>query len=433
MNVLRIPLLAAAAAGLAGCGGGADPRVESAAPEPRASALALAPERALPAATPFSPPITITQGGVYSGNWESTDPAVPAVRVLTTQPVTLINSRIRAAGHGIWALAGGADVTVKFSYGWGLNPNVAGMAKNCFLDIGNFKAVRMENNRIEAFACGLRALNYEPDLMANASGQVVMVRFNQFRNIDGRLSNGQGGWQDSSSNYGHIVQLNEVPRAVARIEWNEAINLPGQSQIEDGISTYQSGGTEAEPIVIANNYVQGGYHGNPTVPFDYSGVMINLGDCPTPRPTCAHVHAYRNVVVSFSNGGMSIVGGHHMRLYDNRAVSARNAPGGALIGGTWRTGFSYWNYYGSTYWASNAMHGNYSLVVSRDGRVAGNHTPDATAAEVYDNPIDGTPGQLPTTTVDTRREGYERELWAKRRKAAGVTVGPGGGTITVQP
>ena len=46
----------------------------------------------------FSRPLVITAGGTYTGDWQSTDPSVPAVMVLTTEPVTILNSRLKGPG-----------------------------------------------------------------------------------------------------------------------------------------------------------------------------------------------------------------------------------------------------------------------------------------------------------------------------------------------
>ena len=40
----------------------------------------------------------ITEGGTYSGNWQSTDAKTPAVMVATTAPVIIENAHIRSAG-----------------------------------------------------------------------------------------------------------------------------------------------------------------------------------------------------------------------------------------------------------------------------------------------------------------------------------------------
>ncbi len=46
----------------------------------------------------FTGPITITSGGTYTGNWQRVDPATPVVQIVTTQPVTIVNSRLRGPG-----------------------------------------------------------------------------------------------------------------------------------------------------------------------------------------------------------------------------------------------------------------------------------------------------------------------------------------------
>ena len=46
----------------------------------------------------WSSPIVITEGGTYSGNWQSTDAKTPAVTVATTAPVIIENAHIRSAG-----------------------------------------------------------------------------------------------------------------------------------------------------------------------------------------------------------------------------------------------------------------------------------------------------------------------------------------------
>src|SRR5438067_10169513 len=78
-------------------------------------------ERAL-----LASPIVITQGGTYSGTWESQDRTIPAVLVQTTEPVIIENSTIRARGDLIASGVAHSKITVRNTSGYGLNPNVAG-------------------------------------------------------------------------------------------------------------------------------------------------------------------------------------------------------------------------------------------------------------------------------------------------------------------
>src|SRR5690606_35478446 len=50
-------------------------------------------------AAEFDGPIRIREGGVYSGRWASDDPSVPAVLILTSEPVVIENSIVTGPGH----------------------------------------------------------------------------------------------------------------------------------------------------------------------------------------------------------------------------------------------------------------------------------------------------------------------------------------------
>lgn len=89
--------------------------------EPRRLAYAPLDLPELTADIDYEGPITITSGGSYSGNWQSFDPDVPAVTIVTDEPVTIENSNIRSRNACIDVLGGG-DITVRNTTGFGLNP-----------------------------------------------------------------------------------------------------------------------------------------------------------------------------------------------------------------------------------------------------------------------------------------------------------------------
>ena len=70
-----------------------------------------------PQAVAYSGPIIITQGGVYTGNWESLDVNVPTVTVRTAEPVVIEKSNIRGRGDLIEMDAGHTRVTVRDTAG----------------------------------------------------------------------------------------------------------------------------------------------------------------------------------------------------------------------------------------------------------------------------------------------------------------------------
>ena len=77
----------------------------------------------------WSGPIVITEGGTYSGNWQSTDAKTPAVTVATTAPVTIENAHIRSVGNLIKTSVAGSNLTVRNSLGVAVNAAVKGSAE----------------------------------------------------------------------------------------------------------------------------------------------------------------------------------------------------------------------------------------------------------------------------------------------------------------
>src|SRR5215207_2561669 len=99
--------------------------------------------------TAYGGPKTITAGGTYSGNWQSTDPSVPAVTVATTKPVVIERCSLRSSGNLVEATVAKADVTIRNCTLEQLHPGAAGRLAGyaLFSDDGMGRAV-IEHNRI---------------------------------------------------------------------------------------------------------------------------------------------------------------------------------------------------------------------------------------------------------------------------------------------
>jgi hypothetical protein len=76
----------------------------------------------------WSGPITITQGGTYSGNLKSTNPNTAAVTISTTAPVIVENSYVTGPADLIDDPDYSNNLTVKNVIGIGVNPNVSGQS-----------------------------------------------------------------------------------------------------------------------------------------------------------------------------------------------------------------------------------------------------------------------------------------------------------------
>lgn len=375
--------------------------------------VALCPQESIAQAV-WSGPVIIKEGGTYSGNWRSTNPSTPAVKVETSQPVTIQNCQVESVTDGIYSLGWNANLTINNCKGQGLNPNIVNRKKGFFINVGNFSSVVIERTTSTSFA-GIRILNYGTNKLA-FRGQTVGVRYNHIKNLDGRPSNGNGGYFMTGAATSAIA-LNTVVGANVEIAWNQIINPPYKGNAEDMISTFASGGTPNHLINIHDNYLSGNYDPNPSASINYSGVAISVGD--VPNAMTGYTHVFNNQIVSLENSGIAIYGGHDNDVHHNRVLSAQKAADGTILGSNYRNGLSFWDYYDSAskgWWYSNSMHDNAVNVVAKTGKAA---PPNYI---VGNNVITGTtnPWDHLATQAD---ELAEYQLWLQKLTTAGVKVG----------
>lgn len=256
----------------------------------------------------FSGPIVITQGGTYSGKWESLDPGQPAVTVRTQDPVLIHNSTVRGSGTLIEATLGEAQLRVRNVEGYGVNPNDRTRYPGRFVTGYNVRSLVVEHSHTERTS-GILVNGWKGDA---ALGQTITIRFNTARNIEGRYSDGQGGWQNAFDRV-QFVQFDQVRNiSGATIEWNRVENVPGESRVEDNVSLYKSSGTASSPIRVNNNLIVGAY-GWP-LGQSYTGGGIMLGDA---CEGAGYSEAVGNTVIETSNYGIAVAGGVHQRIVGN--------------------------------------------------------------------------------------------------------------------
>jgi hypothetical protein len=231
-------------------------------------------------ATSDSGAITITSGGVYSGSWTSAG-ATPAVRIATTQPVTITNARITNLGGGELVRADpAASVTIT-------RTTFEGGNGRAFYSSG-VKSLTLANCTITKTS-GIR-------LDGATAGAAISISRNRVRNIQGASYNTQ------------FTQLADVTTARVEISWNEVINVFGQSGVEDNINLYRSAYAD-----VHDNYIQGAYPATASGGFSGSGIMIDsLGSHDN------DVHG--NQVVDTTNAGIGVTGGWDNKIHDNRLV-----------------------------------------------------------------------------------------------------------------
>lgn len=280
----------------------------------------------------YSGPITITKGGVYSGNWQSLNPDKPAVTIATSEAVVIENSNIQSRGALIRSRYAKANLTVRNSRGVALNPGLAASFRRTpgyFVHLEEFQNARIENNEL----IGTSGMYFNKFLGDPNKGHTVKVLRNKAQNIDGRYSDGPNSFSTTGFYRVQFVQFNDVKNIPnAEIAWNQIINEPGKSRVEENINMYVSSGTPTSPVLIHDNYIQGAYPADPmSDKYGGGGIMLGDGQSSSLGKASAYLRAYNNQIVSTSNQGIAIAAGHNNEAYNNRVISSGLLPDGRRI------------------------------------------------------------------------------------------------------
>ena len=369
-------------------------------------------------------PVVISEGGTYSGNWQSTDPRTPAVTVTTKDPVVIENSHIRSVGSLIKTTIAGTNLTVRNSLGVAANSTVKGQPNGVFLEVSSPMKLDVENNYIENAQGGVIVHGYS----GNRDGeQTIVIRSNRARNLNGLLSDGNGSYlpgEGANRTAARFIQLDSV-QAVPGIDvgWNEVINYPGRSLVEDNIDVYRSGGTPNRPLEIHDTYIQGAYPYR-AAQDAYTGGGIKAdakaGDNAQEVPAFNSIHD--NQVVGTVNYGIAFTAGHDNVAANNRVVSS-----GLLADGT-RIAAQNVGMADSNATANGSMYNN----TMRDNLIGWTCWSASCAAEGYrkDQYFPASPADYATNSVLTtgqitlNTEDNEYQFWINKMAAAGVAVGP---------
>ena len=362
----------------------------------------------------YGGPLVITKGGVYSGNWESQNAGVPVVQVNTTEPVVIENCRMRGRGNLVSALRDSTSVTIRNCVGEALNPAVANGKKGRFATFWKPVSVVIERNTM----LGTAGINVNNG--ANPT-KLIRIRYNVARNIDGRMSDGANGYLDTNF-FAQFVQLNTV-KSVPEVEisWNEIINEPRQSRVEDNINIYLASGTPESPMRLHNNYVQGAYALDPlSAKYSGGGIIVDGGTSDLANAS-SYIKIFDNQVVATSNHGVSIAAGHNIEVRGNRVVSSGLLADGARIGAA-NVGMYAWNYYKSSgTMFSNVVTGNLVGWVNAKGSLNNWWFPDCAAPNCEGNQAIRGP-----ITREMERDEYDawRQKLLDQRIKIGSTLSP---------
>lgn len=357
--------------------------------------------------------LVITKGGTYTGTYRSEASGQACVRVATREPVVLEGCVLTGPGNLIEA-GEGASLTVRNCRGQGLPPTVDQQAPGRFLDVYRPQRLVVEHNSLVQTS-GIVVNRWGG---TGAPGQTLLVRYNQARNVDGRWRNGSG------STHCSFLILNTVQHlAGVDIAYNEVVNTPDRSLVEDNINLFNSSGTAGSPLHVHDNFVRGAYPFPATADHFTGSGMTTDGDAKTAAEAAGYIEADHNQFVATGNAGMNIAAGHDVYYHDNRAVTAGQLPDGRRFNAGF-VGVGVFNFYKQPagVFGNNRVENNTIGFVRWGGHDPSpdrqDQAPDACA------PCTGTI-HLPSPITPATEEN-EWQRWQQKLRQKGVRVGAAG-------
>ena len=370
----------------------------------------------------WSNPIVITEAGTYSGNWQSTDVNTPAVTIATTAPIVIENSHISSVGSLIKTTVAGINLTVRNSLGIAANAQLKGQPNGIFLEANSPAKLDVENNYIENARGGVIVHGYAG---SRDGEQTIVIRSNRARNFNGLLSDGHNGYlpgEGTSQAAAEFIQLDSL-QSVPGVDvgWNEVINYPVHSLVQDSIEIFRSSGTPNRPLEIHDTYIQGAYAYNPAQDaYTGGGIKTDARPDDTAQEVPAFNSIHDNQVVGTASYGIQFAAGHDNVASNNRIISSGLLPDGSRIP-TQNVGLANAYAPGAANY-NNTMH---------DNVVAWACWQASCASQGYrrDQYFPASPADYSTNTVlpgsvSLHMENNEYQLWMNKLAASGVTVGP---------
>jgi hypothetical protein len=374
----------------------------------------------------WSGPLTITKGGTYSGNWRSINPQTAAVTIATAAPVVIQNSYMSSPADLIEDPVYGSNLTVKNVIGIGVNPNVPGQANGLFVDAQNPVLLDVEHCYFENVRFGVYVRGYS----GNRNGaETVIILNNRGRNILGLESNGNNGYLPGETNWqwAHAFQLGNMASVPGiQIAWNEIVNYPYQSLVNENINMFDSGGTASSPALIHDNYIQGAYPYNPPVDsYNGGGFTTDGSGSDTVQTASAFNSIYNNQFVGTVNIGLEIGAGHDNVAYNNKVVSSGLLANGTEIPAQ-NVGISVYDGYGNINNGSmynNNMYGNTVGWMCWASRCAWDGYRNDKYFPLNSSYYDTNPS-ISANPITLEAEDSEYPAWLAKISANGMVVGP---------
>ena len=375
---------------------------------------------------------SLRRGALIPATGRAPTQGTPAVTVATSAPVLIQNSYISGPADLISDAVYGNNLTVKNVIGIGVNPNVAGRTSGIFVNAQHPALLDVENCYFENVVYGIWVRGYA----GNRNGtQTITILNNRGRNTIGAESDGNGGYLPGETHWqwAHTIQIGNVNAVPGiHIAWNEFINYPYQSLVNEAVSMYDSGGTSSSPALFHDNYVQGAYAWNPAVDGSNAGGFATDGaSSDTVQTASAFNSVYNNQIIDTVNMGIEFSTGHDNVAYDNEVISSGLLPNGAHIAAQ-NVGIAVYDVYGNI--ARGTMYNN-NMYSNKAGWMcwAARCAWDGYRNDDYfptNNSYYSTNTTIPTNPITLAMVSNEYTTWLSKISSNGKVVGPANASTT---
>jgi hypothetical protein len=271
-------------------------------------------------ATPCSGPLTIITGGTYTGCYQSTDSRVAAVRIGTTQSVTLSHMQIRHAGVGVDWNATRSNLTVVSSTFTALAPSSSNPEQQAVRMYQPATLVLEHNRFIDGHGVQINGENVQTN--------TLRISYNDFIDI---------GRRSQPALYMGAVHTDKLLAPGGTILWNRVTNHRGRSHAEDVFGLTGTRGASGNPLMVAHNLVNGAY------PFSGDGSGFTGGAFDFADISGAYIEGHHNYAVNYTNNGFMIPSGTEVHHRDSVAVYDGIADDGQRVSSTFGGGFTTWH------------------------------------------------------------------------------------------
>jgi hypothetical protein len=208
------------------------------------------------------------------------------------------------------------------------------------------------------------------------------------------------------------------------VGWNEVINYPGKSLVQDNILVFRTSGTANLPLEIHDTYIQGAYPAKASDAFSGGGIKVDNRPNDSAVDASAFNDIHDNQVVGTGSYGIEFLAGHDNVAANNRVVGSGLLPDGSKLSASFvgiASAAPSDEEAGSTY--SNTMHDNvvgwscWNTACASVGFRNDQYFPAA--------PSDYSANSVITDPQVTRDlENNEYQVWQDKLSANAVTIGP---------